>query len=191
MKIMPLLKTALLTTIIALVSPAFADNTPVSDSAITKEINKKIAVDPLLRHSNLKVNVSTSNQIVTYSGVVNSDSEASTLVELAQSTVGVKDVDTSHLTVKGSSQPITDTMITAKVKGEFIKEKLFGDKDVSAWTIDVETNNGIVTLTGSAETKDQVKNAIKLAQATSGVAQVRYRVKITRGPIANYEMTNY
>src|SRR5260221_1594272 len=79
---------------------SFADNPPMTDSAITQNIKSKILEDELLR--NTDVNISTDKQVVSYSGMVDSESQASTLVEIAQSTLDVKDVDTSRLTVKGS-----------------------------------------------------------------------------------------
>jgi hyperosmotically inducible protein len=101
--------------------------------------------------------------------------------------VGVKDVDTSNLQVKKSSQPFTDLVITAKVKGAFIREKLFGVEDITPMSISVETNNGIVYLTGTAETKEQIDNAVKIARSISGVKNVRYRIQLTKGDIVNLQ----
>ncbi|GEM_PF-1447559 len=191
MKVVSLLKAVLFTGFIMYSVQLFAD-TPLSDDAITSKVKMKIAEDPLLKHSQLNVNVSTDHQVVTYSGVVNSESEASTLVELAESTVDVKDVNTTDLKVKGSKQLLSDTYITAKVKGKFINEKLFGDKDISAWDIKVETNNGVVYLTGTTDSKTQVENAVKLAKAISGVKEVKFRIIVKKGDrVANYEMKNY
>ncbi len=170
---------------------AFADPT-LSDNEITNKVKMKISEDPMLRHSQMNVNINTDHQVVSFSGVVSSESEASTLVELAQSTVDVKDVNTTDLKVKDSKQPLSDTFLTAKVKGKFLKEKLFGDKEVSAWTIKVETNNGVVYLTGTADNKEQVENAVKLAKAVSDVKQVKFRITVKKGDrVANYEMKNY
>ena len=191
MKIILLLKSVLFAGFIMYSAQLFAD-TPLSDSVITSHIKAKIADDPLLKHSQMNVNINTDHQIVSFSGIVGSESEASTLVELAQSTVDVKDVNTTDLKVKGSKQPLSDIYLTAKVKGQFLKEKLFGDKDISAWSIKVETNNGVVYLTGESDSKEQVGNAIKLAKEVSGVKQVKFRIKVTRGDrVANYEMKNY
>ena len=184
------IKTLLLTTAILFSSQVIAHEQS-TDTEITQKINAKIAADNLLNHSKINVDVSTKDQVVTFTGVVNSDSEASALVEIAQSTVDVQDVNTTNLTVKGSTQPLTDLYITAKVKGKFIKEKLFGNKEVSAWTVHVETNNGVVTLTGEVDTKEEAENAIKLAQSVSGVSAVKYRVKVLRNHIPNHELTNY
>lgn len=191
MKVVALLRTVLFSIFIMYSTQLFAE-TPLSDDAITSKVKMKIAEDPLLKHSQMNVNINTDHQVVSFSGVVSSESEASTLVELAQSTVDVKDVNTSDLKVKDSKQPLSDTYITAKVKGKFLNEKLFGDKDISGWGVKVETNNGVVYLTGTIDSKIQVENAVKLAKTISGVKQVKFRIIVTKGDrVANYEMKNY
>ena len=79
----------------------------------------------------MKIKIKTVNGVVNLSGNVDSDTQANTATELAQSTAGVKDVDSSNLTIKGSEHPVADAAITAKIKGMFIQQKLFGDKDIS------------------------------------------------------------
>lgn len=71
-----------------------------------------------------------------------------------------------------------DALITAKVKGMFMQQELFGDKDISAMGIKVETVDGVVTLSGSADNKDQATNAEKIAKSVMGVKEVKSDVKI-------------
>ena len=146
------------------------------DSDITKSISNQISSDATL--SGVKIIVHTSNGNVALQGAVNSDAQASTITEIAQSTDGVKDVDTSQLTVKSSNQPFTDSFITAKIKGKFIQQKLFGNKDISAMSIIVETNDGIVTLSGTADDQNQINNAIKITKSVSGVKSVESKIKL-------------
>jgi hyperosmotically inducible protein len=147
-----------------------------NDTTITNDIKTKIANDATVNKTN--VDVSTVNGVVNIAGVVNSESEASTLVQIAQSCQGARDVDTSKLTVKDSKQPFVDAAITAKVKGVFVREKLFGKEDISAMGIKVETNNGVVYLTGTVESKAQSDNAVSLAQGVKGVKQVESRLEL-------------
>lgn len=157
---------------------AFTQNLsqPLDDSAMTVKIKAKIAAEKSL--SVFKVGVETTNGIVTLTGNVNSDADASKVIEIAESIDGVKDVDASQLTITQSTQPLTDVAITAKVKGLYIKEKLIGEKDIAALGINVETNNGVVYLTGSADNQQQIRNAIKIAQSVSGVKKVDSRIEI-------------
>lgn len=150
--------------------------TPEDDAKITTTIKDLIRKSKTL--SKLNVQVSTNQGVVTLTGEVHSASQASSLIETAESVVGVSDVDTSKLTVKGGSQPLTDTYITAKVKGLFIREKLFGAKDIAAMNISVETKDGIVYLTGIIDNKQQIENAIDIIRKNiPEVKKVEYNVK--------------
>lgn len=155
---------------------AFSESTAISDTAITAKIKSKIAMDKSL--SVFKVGVETNNGVVMLTGNVNSETDASTAVQIAQETDGVTDVNASKLMVKESSHPLDDVFITAKVKGMFIKEKLFGEKDVSPMSIAVETNNGTVYLSGTADSQKEIDNAIMIAKSVNGVKSVESHVEV-------------
>lgn len=153
----------------------FAANA-ANDSLITTKIMSKIAMDPSL--SIFNVNVHTTEGIVVLSGKVDSDTDASSLIQIAQATDDVKDVNAVNLRVKASRHPFTDTAITAKVKGIYLREKLFGDTDVPAMSVHVETNNEVVYLSGYVATKQQAVNAEKLAKLVNGVKKVESRIEV-------------
>lgn len=73
---------------------------------------------------------------------------------------------------EASENALSDSGITAKIKSKFISEKLFGPADVSAVTIEVETTNGVVHLTGTADNQTQIDNAVKLSSSVAGVTKV-------------------
>lgn len=149
--------------------------TPEEDKIITSSIKDLLKKSKTLAHE--KIDVTTNQGVVTLSGLVSSDSQASSAVELAQSIIGVSDVNASKLEVKGSQQPLEDTLITAKAKGLLIREKLFGTKDTGALKISVETKNGVIYLTGHIDNPAQVQNAINVLQKIKGVSKVVYNVK--------------
>lgn len=149
---------------------------PITDAVIIAKIESKIALDQSL--SIFKLNVSATNGHVALSGNVDSDSDASAAIEIAQSTDGVIDVNASGLVIKQSKHPFSDMVITAKVKGEFIKEKLFNDTDFSPTGISVETINGTVSLNGTVDNQQQADNAIRIAKSVSGVKSVESRIKV-------------
>jgi osmotically-inducible protein OsmY len=64
-------------------------------------------------------------------------------------------------------QQLTDVEITAMVKS-----KLTADPEVAAHNIDVDTNEGVVTLSGRVADVDQKREAEKLARNTDGVRSV-------------------
>jgi hyperosmotically inducible protein len=53
-----------------------------------------------------------------------------------------------------------------------VKAKYAADRMVSALTIDADTNNGVVTLKGTANSTEAIARAIELALETDGVHQV-------------------
>lgn len=70
---------------------------------------------------------------------------------------------------------LTDTVITAKVKGEFAK-----DKAVSATDINVETDsNGLVQLSGTAKTQAEADKAVQIAKNIKGVTAVKSEIVVT------------
>ncbi|HEV2524677.1 MAG TPA: BON domain-containing protein [Gammaproteobacteria bacterium] len=152
---------------------AFANPTVgefVDDSVITTKIKEEILLDKSL--SSLNFNIETKKGVVSISGKVPTDHEASKAVEIASSTEGVVDVNTAHLKIEKSTSTSADLYITAKIKGSYVKEKIFGDKDVAVTNVHVETKNGVVYLTGHVDTADQKSNAEKLAKSIKGVKEV-------------------
>lgn len=67
-----------------------------------------------------------------------------------------------------SEQPGTDTWITTKVKSS-----LLADSDVSGLDIEVETVNGVVTLSGQVDQQTQITEATRIAREIEGVTDVR------------------
>ena len=67
-----------------------------------------------------------------------------------------------------------DSTITGRIKAEFAK-----DKAVSALGINVDTNKGVVTLSGNAKTREEADKAAAIAKSTSGVSSVRNEIRIT------------
>ena len=66
-----------------------------------------------------------------------------------------------------------DATITTKIKTEFAR-----DKAVSALGISVDTNNGVVTLSGSAKSKEEADKAVAIARNVGGVASVKNEIKV-------------
>lgn len=155
-------------------SGALAD--AANDASITSDVQSKLAVDTSLKGT--AITVSTEDGVVSLSGNVNSDTQASTATQIAGSVSGTKDVDDSKLMVNGSAHPVSDAMITAKVKGMFIQQKLFGDQDIAAMSINIETNNGVVSLSGTADSQTEIDNAITIAKSVNGVKDVQSTVTI-------------
>lgn len=148
----------------------------LTDEDIAASIKKQISTNPITASTHIKL--ISDRGSVSYSGVVKTDQQASTLVEIAQSTPGVLDVNIEELRVKESKQPLADTLITAKIKGIFLREKLFSEKEIASGSM-VETKNGIVHLAGKASSEESMKNAIELAQSVKGVRKVESHLVVS------------
>lgn len=75
---------------------------------------------------------------------------------------------------QGVRETLSDTMITAKIKAEYAK-----DKDVSALNIKVDTDNkGVVTLSGTAKSQAEADRAVAIAKGVQGVSSVKNDIKV-------------
>jgi hyperosmotically inducible protein len=176
MKILKLIKTVIVVSSLSCCALTYAGTLSPADADIVSAINSKFAADDTV--SNLKVQVTSHDGVVTLSGKINTDAEASKLIEISESVPGVKDVDAPQLTPKESKHSFKDSEITAKIKGTFVREKLFGDKDVSVMGVKIITTNGVVYLTGVVDNQAEVDNAVKLATSIHGVKSVDSKLEV-------------
>ena len=163
-------------------SAAAADSevrTVVDDSFITTKVKAKMAADKNV--SALGISVETKDGVVSLQGDVKSDAEAVAAIELAAATEGVKDVNANLVKVQpAGNQVVEDAIITAKVKGAFVREKLFGEQAVALTSVHVETKEGVVTLTGSVDNAAKADTAIQLTKAVLGVKDVVSAITVTQ-----------
>ncbi len=75
-----------------------------------------------------------------------------------------------------AAEALDDGAVTASVKA-----KLIADPEVSALQIDVDTKDGMVTLTGTAATQALKDEAGRLAAGTEGVKDVKNDIQVTGG----------
>ncbi|MBY0545106.1 MAG: BON domain-containing protein [Gammaproteobacteria bacterium] len=151
-------------------------NVVVPDTTLTTNVRTALAADKTV--SALSIHVNTSKGIVMLTGNIDTDEQASAAIQDAMSVEGVKDVDASKLVIKKSIQPYTDTVITAKIRGSFLREQLFGSASVPVMSITVETTNGNVYLSGTADNQAEADEAVTIAKSIDGVKNVQTTVKI-------------
>lgn len=72
---------------------------------------------------------------------------------------------------------VDDSALTTKVK-----TLLLADPDVKGLDITVETNKGVVQLSGFVDNPTQANRAAEIARNTQGVAQVQNKMGIRQGP---------
>ena len=82
------------------------------------------------------------------------------------------DLDRSH-----PKAFVKDSIITTKIKAKLAKEEMG-----SLVHIKVDTDsNGIVWLSGTAKTQEQIDKAVSIANGTEGVTSVNNDIKIKKG----------
>jgi osmotically-inducible protein OsmY len=72
-----------------------------------------------------------------------------------------------------ASQAMSDTMITAKVKAD-----MAADKTVTAMDVHVETQQGVVMLSGFVPSKAEADRAVQLAKGVKGVSEVKSSIQV-------------
>ncbi len=146
--------------------------TQLSDSAITAKVSTKLAADPEVNP--FEIDVDTNEGIVTLSGAVEEDFDRKEAERLALGTSGVKSV-INDITIgeRGLGERLSDGWITTK-----IKSKIAADPDLNPFNINVDTKEGVVTLSGRVKTELASAEAAKLARATEGVQNVMNRLEV-------------
>jgi len=76
-------------------------------------------------------------------------------------------------TTESPGRQVDDAKITAKVKA-----KIAADGDINPFNIDVDTNEGVVTLQGRVKKEESRAKAEQYARDTSGVKKVINLVKV-------------
>jgi hyperosmotically inducible periplasmic protein len=71
------------------------------------------------------------------------------------------------------TEKVEDGWITTKIKSEFAL-----DKAVSAMNIHVDTDNGVVRLSGVAKSSEEANKAVSIARSVKGVTSVRNDMQI-------------
>ena len=168
-------------------------------------MKSKLAADDTVKA--YEINVDTQNHVVTLTGTVESAVAKEQAIRIARDTDGVRNVvdnltlnetaatsgvseerieiddkakaagkDAGHKAAETADKAgglVTDAAVTTAVK-----TKLLADSRVGGLKIDVDTNHGVVTLTGNVATKAEATQAITLARGTEGVRDVVDKLRI-------------
>jgi hyperosmotically inducible protein len=155
-----------------------------SDTVITAEVKAKITDDELL--DNTDVSTETQNGIVTLTGTVATEAQKARAEEIAKGTQGVVAVNNTlelkpseSSSLKEKSDEAKGDLGDARITSE-VKLKFAADDTVKALNIDVDTSNGIVTLNGSVNSRNELEQAVRLAKQVDGVKQVKTNLTVSK-----------
>jgi hyperosmotically inducible protein len=144
-----------------------AMKTTVSDSWITAKT--KIALFADSRAPGTSVNVETTKGMVYLRGTVDSEAQKMAAGEIARGVEGVQGVKNELQVVPASAQKMVeakDDEITKQVKERF-------QADAKLKSLDIRTDNGVVTLEGKLPSIMEGARASQVARAVPGVRSVR------------------
>ncbi len=74
-------------------------------------------------------------------------------------------------TAHDTGRAVADATADARITG-MIKAKLVANRNLSAWSISVNTTGGVVTLSGTVPSMEAISQAMLLAMDTEGVREV-------------------
>lgn len=150
----------------------------MNDSVITGKVKSALLNDEGV--SSVDISAETKEGKVTLSGFVPSQEQAERAVEVAGNIKGVTSVDdqlhvkAGGVAEKGSLAGLAgDALITGKVKAV-----LLADDVVAGTEVGVETDNGVVHLSGEVESAEQAEQAALLAGQVEGVSTVKNDLKV-------------
>lgn len=151
----------------------------LDDTGITAQVKGRLATDA--RTQPADISVETNNGVVTLTGNAPSASAKSAAEELARMVPDVKGVDNrinapsavgtmadnAEAAAAQAGESIDDAWITTKVKSA-----LLADPETKGLQIDVDTEQGVVSLSGEIETAAEQKQAVEIASQIEGVQAV-------------------
>jgi osmotically-inducible protein OsmY len=152
---------------------------------ITTKIQAQYFADADVKPWNVDV-TTVSNGVVTLEGTVDSTEAKNEAVRIARETEGVTRVE-DRLRVEANARRAgggpnaaepagiapPDAWLTAKVQAKY-----FIDDDVKGRNIDVQTQNGVVTLTGGVASEAERRQAVAIARNTDGVRNVSDKLRV-------------
>ncbi|WP_306590467.1 BON domain-containing protein [Geothrix sp. 21YS21S-4] len=121
------------------------------------------------------IKIASSDGVVTLSGTVSQESHKYLAQETVAGLPGVKSVNNSLMVSGDQPREHSDGWITTKVK-----TILAFHRNVSATATEVNTQNGVVTLTGKADSESQKQLTSEYAKDVDGVTEVRNKLVVAK-----------
>ncbi|PWC17153.1 molecular chaperone OsmY [Brenneria roseae subsp. roseae] len=142
----------------------------MSDSATTAKVKSALLEDKAITSGD--ISVETTQGVVTLSGFVGSQEIATRAVGIAAGTEGVTSVS-DKLQVKDTASQSVSAYAGDAMTTSTIKAKLLADDIVPSRKVAVETQDGVVLLSGDVDNQAQSARAESIAKSIDGVKSVK------------------
>lgn len=168
--------------------PARTAAQATTDAAITASVKTRLLADE--RTKGFDINVDTYNGVVSLTGGADSMADKMAATEVANDADNVVRVENKLIVAREDTEARQDAN-TATASGEVreagdeagdevddawitskVKTQLLADDQVHGMDINVDTEDNVVTLTGTAPTLAARTKAVEIAQSTEGVRSV-------------------
>src|SRR5215467_1529890 len=127
-----------------------------TDATVNATVKNKLAAEPTT--SAARINVDTTNGVVTLSGAVPTAAEKTEAERIARNTQGVTQV-VNNITVEraegGAGGALSDAAILTNIKAQFVTNGIIGTN--------VDVKNGDVTITGTVNNAQEKSRAEAIA----------------------------
>lgn len=168
-----------------------------TDTGITTAVNARLAADDEV--STYNIDVDTTDSVVTLTGEVDNARARERAIDLARNTDGVRDVvdrltvanDATPTSGTGAGLPVDEDKRQQDVRDENagdptanavltskVKTRLLADKTIPGLKINVDSRDGVVTLTGPVSSEAEKAKALRIARETEGVKSVVDELKV-------------
>ncbi len=146
----------------------------LDDAMLVTKVKTALARDKATDAHEIKVEVNRG--IVQLNGFVDSAAEKSAATTVASRVEGVKEVRNNLAVdtgVRKAGEIFDDALLTAKVK-----TALLGSRDTKAHQINVDTQHGVVQLSGFVDSPEARASATTVAKSVKGVQSVDNQLSI-------------
>jgi hyperosmotically inducible protein len=146
------------------------------DARITGRVGRRLTLDPEVKR--YKIDVDTIDGVVTLRGKVDSETMKTSAEGIARETNGVKDVR-NELIVDPQSfgERIGENADDAILKTR-VGTRLTTSPDVDRLNIDIDVQDGVVTLSGVVHDENSKQKAEELVRSTEGVKEVKNELTV-------------
>ena len=160
---------------VAAAQPETESRTQGSDTALTMKVKAALATDRTVDANDIEVE--TRDGVVQLSGFVDSEDARTAAVMRARSVTGVAEVR-NDLSLRNddrpAKEPVSDTVIAARVRNSLGKAELADGSDVN-----VEVSEGVVQLSGFVSNSEEKARAGDAASRVAGVRDVENHIALT------------
>ncbi|MFH2058070.1 MAG: BON domain-containing protein [Pseudomonadota bacterium] len=142
------------------------------DSVISSTVKSRMISDDFVKARYIDVDV--LNGVVYLIGVIESASQKRMAADIARGVEGVRKVENQLVVGKTSAgQILDDSILTSKIKTELLKTA-----DIRSNNVDVDTVNGVVTLTGIVSSYNEKNKILYIVQKISNDRSIKDNLSV-------------